>query len=115
MPNTTPSTTATAAAILAALVLFQNNATYAALSPSEKNAALDSALSTIGDFKAVLVANDLWENFIDKLRDLIDAIGDAWDDFIDRITDELETIVGMPWYWMPVPVMPIPPAPGAPA
>lgn len=108
MPNTTPSTTVTAAAILAALILFQNNATYDALTNTEKEEALDAALSPVGDFKAVLVASNLWETFLGWLRELIDALEDIWDDIIDRITDELDNITGLPWYWMPLPVLPIP-------
>jgi hypothetical protein len=105
----TPSTSATAAAILSALMSFQNNAAYDALTDTEKEEALDAALSPIGDFKTVLMAGNWWETFLGWLRELIDSLEDIWDDIIDRIAGELDLISGLPWYWMPLPALPIPP------
>lgn len=112
MPNT-PTTTAPASLILAALVPIQGNAIYAALSIPEKTSFLDASLTPVGDFKAVLVAGNWWEDFLTWLRELIDAAEDIWYDIIDRITDEIVEIRNLPWYWMPpLPPLPIPPAPG---
>lgn len=106
--TTTPTTTAPASLVLAALVPIQGNPTYAALSIPEKTSFLDASLAPVGDFKAVLVAGNWWETFLDWLREIIDTIEDIWDDIIDRIEDQLDLITGLPWYWMPLPNLPIP-------
>lgn len=104
----TPSTTAPSSLVLAALVPIQGNATYAALTNTEKTSFLDASLAPVGDFKAVMVANSWWDNFLAWLRELIDSAADIWQDIIDRIKDQLEIISGLPWYWAPLPVFPIP-------
>ena len=100
----TPTTTATAEGVDSALNAFNPTG----MTDAQIDTALDTALAGEGDIKALGTAGGWWWGFVAWLRELIKAGIEAWERWSDFIKSYLEDILNAPWYWMPLPNLPIP-------